>query len=652
MNALYKYFTTPIYYANGQPHAGHIYTTILAGILKRHYFTRNYQIKVLTGLDEHGESVQEKAKENNISPQELVNEMSIKWKEIFKNFEIPYDIFLRTTDKSHTQNVQNILNHCYKKDDIYFGEHEGYYCIKCEGFLNSTEMDENKNCIIHKRPVELRKEGNYFFRTKKYFSEIKKLIENDEITQQERFKNELLSLLKNFDGDLSISRPKTRLNWGIELPFDSQHVAYVWFDALPNYVTGIGGFEAAKNDVYWKNVVHIIGKDILKFHGIIWPAMCLSLEIPIPKLLVHGWILKDGHKMSKSLGNVFSTDQILNYGTEMFSNYIYRVTNPGEDIDFSWKSYFERYNSDLANGIGNLVSRTLTMVQKYFNGKITQYNVESSQKEFEDISSQMKECILKFNQAFDDNLFANSFLELDKILKLADGHISDKKPWKLAKNNDAESLTQLSNVLSISISLIKTYAYLAYAFFPNKMLAVLNSIGESTENICDFNKKSENFFKVNHNFQITEIPKLFVRLDIAKELESIEKENKTEMNDKITTNVPLDETKKFITIDDFSKIKLIVGTVIKSEFVDGSDKLLKLDVLINETTTKQIFSGIRQFVKPEEIVNRKVLVVANLQPRKMKFGISEGMLLTAEDPSGKISPVYLSEDLLDGSLLV
>jgi methionyl-tRNA synthetase len=386
MASNYRFFTTPIYYANGNPHAGHVYATILTSILKTHYVQRGMNVKFLTGLDEHGEAVQDKAKELGIEPQKLVDEMSVLWKNEFKRFGINNDIFIRTTDKDHIKNVSDILNYCYKKGDIYFGEHEGYYCVKCEGFLSNNERDENNYCLVHKRPTELRKEKNYFFRTSKYRNQLKEFISQGKITQQGHYINELLAMLNCLEGDLSISRPKTRLSWGVELPFDTDHVAYVWFDALPNYITGIGGLDAARTSEYWKNVHHILGKDILKFHGIFWPAMCLSLDLPLPKLLVTGWLLKDSHKMSKSLGNVVSVDQILHYGRDMFVNYVYRVTNPGDDIDISWKYYFERYNSDLANGVGNLLSRTLTMIEKYFSKTIPKFNREyllDEQKEIE-----------------------------------------------------------------------------------------------------------------------------------------------------------------------------------------------------------------------------------------------------------------------------
>ena len=664
MASAYRYFTTPIYYANGSPHAGHVYATILTSILKTHYVQRGIDVKFLTGLDEHGEAVQDKAKELGVEPQKLVDEMSVLWKNEFTRFGINNDIFIRTTDKNHIKNVSDILNYCYKKGDIYFGEHEGYYCIKCEGFLTSSERDEYNNCLVHKRPTELRKEKNYFFRTSKYRDQLKEIISQGKVTHQERYINELLAMLNSLEGDLSISRPKTRLSWGVELPFDTDHVAYVWFDALPNYVTGIGGLEAARTSEYWKNVHHILGKDILKFHGIFWPAMCLSLDIPVAKLLVTGWLLKDSHKMSKSLGNVVTVDQILHYGRDMFVNYVYRVTNPGDDIDISWKSYFERYNSDLANGIGNLLSRTLAMIEKYFSKTIPKFSYEYLLEEQKEIEIASKNAVINVTKAFDEFRLADALNEIWLLVSLADKHIASQKPWDIAKNDDPKSIAQLGNILATSVAVLRVVGYLSYSFFPLKMNDLLLSIGEDTKQLSSSFVKVKEFFAIKSGFIFDEIPKLFARIDIAAELAIIEpkikkSENKKEdKSDKIISKdikqkMPPDAEIKneVITIQDFAKVEMRVATVISAECVEGSDKLLKLIVSLGELGERQIFSGIREWVKPEEIVNHKVIIVCNLAPRKMRFGTSEGMMLSTDTIEGKISPILLPEYLKEGSVL-
>lgn len=648
--SLFRYFTTPIYYANGSPHAGHIYATTLAGILKQHYTHRGFATRFLTGLDEHGEAVQEKAKEKNLEPQSLVDEMAVEWTRVFASFQINYDVFLRTTSAEHVRNVQAILTHCHQKGDIYFGEHEGYYCVKCEGFLNSSERDENNFCLIHKRATELRKEKNYFFKMSNYRAQLKELIAQKKIVAQERYVNELMSMLENMEGDLSISRPKSRLTWGIELPFDTEHVAYVWFDALPNYVTGIGGLQAAHTSPFWQNAHHILGKDILKFHGIFWPAMCLSLGIAVPKLLVTGWLLKDGHKMSKSLGNVFSVTDITHYGKDMFVNYVFRVANPGEDIDISLKSYTDRYNADLANGIGNLLARTLTMVEKYCDGVLPTFESEAFHPtEHTPIAARVEEVFNSVEKAFDEFRIADALNEISTLVSLADKHITRMKPWELAKKSDYEIQTTLKNVLAFSVALLRSIGFLSAAFFPQKMQELLVSLGEENTKPEVFFTHGRNFFGIHSGFKVTHIPKLFERFEAPISAASNKIEKNMEPNTPAAVPSPAEH---FIQIQDFSKVALRVATVVRAEQVEGSDKLLRLVVSLGTLGERQVFSGIKEWVKPEDIVNRKVIIVSNLAPRKMKFGMSEGMLLTAEGLGGEVCPVYLGENLAEGSTLV
>lgn len=657
-----RYFTTPIFYASGLPHAGHLYTAFLLDILSDHYKSRGENVLALTGLDEHGEKIERNAKEKGVTPQAYVDSLAPIWKQTFADLGIKYDVFIRTTSADHKKTVHQMLQLSFDKGDIYFGEHEGHYCVGCEAFLTPKEMDEQKNCLIHQRPTELRKEGNYYFKVSRYKDALAKYISEGRIVSQKRYQNELLSLLENLEGDLSISRPKTRTTWGVELPFDNKHVAYVWFDALSNYVTGIGGVDSAKTSPHWANSYHLIGKEILKFHGIFWPAMLLSAGLPLPKLLVNGWLLIGSHKMSKSLGNVMTADQLRRIGRDAYVNAVIRYTNPGEDLDLSPVLILERYNSDLANGIGNLLSRTLGMIEKYFAKTIPQLNknlMTDSEKQMQALGNAL---VTKVKLAFDEFRLCDALQNIWELVSAADKNIADSKPWVLAKDMSPEGQQKLANVLAISVAAIRSVGLTAHAFFPEKMNVLLKAIGEDVTSVSI--NRANDFLDIRSGFTFDAIPRLFDRVDIdatidelatltpiSKDTNSATAETPKQKSDVSQKTAPSPLPMGNIGINDFAKIQVCVGTVINAEVVEGSDKLLKLQVSIGDRGTKQIFSGIRQWIKPEEMVNRKVLVLANLEPRKMRFGTSEGMLLSSETSDGRIYPVFVQEEFKEGALL-
>lgn len=645
----HRYFTTPIYYPSAKPHLGSFYANVLENVLARHYAHRGEKVLTLTGLDEHGEKIERKAKDLGKTVHQYVDELAEVWKSAMAECDIGYDIFLRTTDKKHIDNVTSILNRCYQKGDIYFGEHEGYYCVDCEAFLTPKELDDNKFCLVHKKATEVRKEGNYFFKLLKYKDELIRRVKAGEIVTQRRYINELLGVIESFDTDLSISRPKSRTTWGIDLPFDDKHVTYVWFDALPNYVTGVGGLDAAKTSPYWANCNHILGKDILKFHGLFWPAMLLSLELPLPRLIVTGWILSGKEKMSKSLGNVLSPDIIKRYGPDAFTNAAFRLAEVGEDIELTVKLILERYNADLANGVGNLLARTLGMIEKYFAKKIPSFHEPLFTEEEKALAKQASELPSKVTAFFDELKVDKAMNETWSLISTIDKYISDSKPWTLAKGDDPTSLKKLENILAHSIAVLRTVGLVASAYFPKKMQLLLGSIGEAPADSGLAFERARSFYKIQSGFVFNEIPRLYDRVDIGAEMQEFEKQAEATSAQPATPSAK--ESAPRIGFDHFAKVEMTVGTVIKAELVEGSDKLLKLQVSLGDCGQRQILSGIRQWVKPEEIANRKVIIVTNLEPRKMRFGVSEGMLLSAETSDGAVSPVYVPEALKEGAKL-
>ncbi len=623
------YITTPLYYVNAQPHIGHLYTTALADTVKRFHVMMGDHVYFLTGTDEHGEKIVKAAQKAGVNTQEFVDQVAGTFEDTWKQIDFTNDDFIRTTEPRHKEFVQEILKRVHDSGDIYFDQYTGLYCVDCERYMTMTELVDGK-CPDHEvEPVEV-KESNYFFRMGKYRQQLIDHIEkNPEWIRPVRYKNEVLSFLKQPLEDLCISRPKTRLEWGIDLPFDDKYVTYVWFDALLNYVSALKK-NAAGNDVfdrYWKECNHFLAKDILKTHAIYWPTMLMAAGIPLPKQLdVHGYWLSGESKMSKSLGNVVKPlvfhEQ---FGIENLRYFFFREMKFGKDAGFTYELFVERYNSDLANGLGNLLSRTASIVKKNLGGVVPeQHNTTDAEQP---LIAMAKKLLETYPKNFDDRAFHVAVEDIRSLMAATDRYINEMAPWKLAR--DDERKEDLARVLYTALEVVRISAVLLSPIMPKKCAQILAYLGETRP--LDGSVPFEGLAGwggLSFGHELGDVPRLFPRIDekkLKEVLESVEAakgvEEKAESDD-------LEPIKDEITIDDFSRVDLRVGIIREGHLVEGSKKLIRLMVDLGEEKPRQIFAGIKShYAQPQDLVGTKVIVVANLKPRKMKFGISEGMVL-------------------------
>ena len=639
------YITTAIAYASGKPHIGNTYEIVLADSIARYKRAKGYDVFFQTGTDEHGQKIEEKAEAAGVTPQEFVDRSAGEIRRIWDLMNTSYDKFIRTTDKDHEAQVQKIFKKLYDQGDIYKGAYEGLYCTPCESFWTPSQLVDGK-CPDCGREVQPAKEEAYFFRMSKYAPRLIEYInEHPEFIQPVSRKNEMMNnfLLPGLQ-DLCVSR--TTFSWGIPVDFDPKHVTYVWLDALTNYITGIGydcdGNHTDQFKKYWPADLHLIGKDIIRFHTIYWPIFLMALDLPLPKQVFgHPWLLQGDGKMSKSKGNVLYADTLVDFfGVDAVRYFVLHEMPFENDGVISWELMVERMNSDLANILGNLVNRTISMTNKYFGGVVADKSVTAP--EDEDLKAVVLEAVKKADAKMDQLRVADAITEIFNIFRRSNKYIDETAPWVLAK--DEEKKDRLSTVLYNLTEAITIGASLLESFMPEtsaKILAQLNTAKRSLDEL-------QTFGLYPSGNRVTDKPEiLFARMDVKEVLEKAEalqaaqaaeaaKESGADAeNAEEEDGIDL-EPKAEITYDDFAKLQFQVGEIIKCEAVPKSKKLLCSQVKIG-TKTRQIISGIKAHYTPEEMVGKKVMVVTNLKPAKLAGMLSEGMILCAEDAEGNLA---------------
>jgi methionyl-tRNA synthetase len=629
------YITTPIYYVNDVPHIGHAYTTIAADVLARYHRLRGDAVFFLTGTDEHGQKVAKAAEGRRLTPKAHADGMTVNFRRLWEKLEITNDAFIRTTDKEHVAVVQELLQKLYDKGEIERRTYEGWYCTPDERFWTEKEIVEGQ-CPDCGRPVERISESNYFFLMSRYQERLIAHIEqNPNYIRPDSRRNEVLGFLKSQTlGDLCISRPKARLAWGIELPFDHDFVTYVWFDALVNYFSATrylsppaqGSTDPAAKEIFWWPADHhLVGKDILTTHSVYWSTMLMGLGLPLPgNIFAHGWWTQDGKKMSKSLGNVIDPHDVVDaYGADAFRYFVLREVPFGLDGDFSKETFITRFNTELANDLGNLLSRVLTMIGKYFEGKIPGAGIEQP------FDRELRETAVPIVSRIDEHLSTLAFTrylhEVWLLVMRANRYVEENTPWTLAKNNDMTRLGTVLYTLSESLRLIGLYLY---PVMPSTSQKIWNALGVGKQIDSSRLNEEQHWGKITPGTPIQVGAQLFPRIDRKKNMEK--KMEKSEDIQKPAPTPIVAAGPELVGIEDFMKIDLRVGKIISAERVEKSEKLIKLKVDIG-SETRQVVAGIGKSYGPEELMGKSVIVVANLKPAKLMGIESQGMLLAASN---------------------
>ncbi len=677
------YITTPIYYANSLPHLGHFYTTTVADIVAKHKKQRGFDVYFLTGTDEHGVNIQRVAEAKGETPQQHVDFVSGEIKKMFAEFGLTdYDVFMRTTAPFHYEAVQNLWREIAKNktpkgnENIYKGFYEAWFCPNCAEFKTETEYEIREGettprCLIHEKPLDLVKEESYFFRLSDYDKFLIETIENDpNLVRPEARRNEVLSFIKGGLQDLSISRENKSVSWGIPVPDDANHVMYVWLDALSNYITAIGyGNDERKSvgfEKYWSNVTHLVGKDILRFHTVYWFSFLKAANLDLPKTVyAHGmWLDADGRKMGKTLGNVIELDVLKqHFQTDAIRYFVLRDMVFGQDGKFGYENLIERANADLASGLGNLSSRTLSMITKYRggeipSGKISEPNYLNAKRaslnpDEQELVSVLENARNEFLRKFDNFEFSGALETVWNVIARIDKMISDAKPWELAKDENQAEI--LNAVLYRSLETLRWLCVLLFPVMPEATQNIYAQIG-LTDDLARINPENLKYGELTAGTKIGETKAVFPRIDRTKVMneinenaqnkeitetssaapEAVADKNKLD-NSEVAKPEGENEVENFITIDDFLKVELKVGEIKVAERIPKADKLLRFEIDLGEEKPRQILAGLAEFYEPETLVGRKVVVVANLKPRMMRGLESQGMICAAslEDGTGE-----------------